>query len=234
MIKLLRQGAIENPWIFRILMLLIAVAFVITMGWGLGLSDRTTPIVARVDDRSITSVEYERAYRNAERYYRDVFKEQFNAELLKQLDLKHMVVNSLIERELWLKTARTMGVSVSSQELAAEIAKLPAFQRGESKQFDPDVYRRVLKQNHLTPEAFEASQREDLVIAKVKSLIGDSTAVTQPEWEEVRARQAAQNPGPVSDATLPSPLPQKQERTLQAYMDHLRRNAAVEITDAML
>lgn len=233
MIKLLRQGAIENPWVFRLLMLLIAVAFVITMGWW-GFSDRTNPVVARVDDRSITATEYERAYRNAERYYREVFKDQFNAEVLKQLDLKHMVINSLVERELWLKTARTMGVSVSSQELAAEIAKVPAFQRENTQQFDPDVYRRVLARNHLTPDAFETSQREDLIIAKVKSLIGDSTAVTQPEWEEVRARQAAQNPGPVSDAMLPSPLPQKQERTLQAYMDHLRRTSAVEIKEAML
>jgi hypothetical protein len=86
----------------------------------------------------------------------------------------------------------------------------------------------------MTPEAFETNQRDELLIAKVKSLVSDSTAVSAPDWEAARARQAAQNPGPTSDATLPSPLPQKQERTLHAYMDSLRRNADVVIEEQKL
>ena len=233
MIKFLRQGAVENPWVFRGIMLVIALTFVITMGWW-GFSNKTSPVVAQIDDRSITSDEYERAYRNAERFYRDMFKDQFNADLLKQLDLKHRVINMLVERELWLKTARRMNVILSPQELADSVAAMKAFQREDTGRFDPELYRRVLKSNHMTPEAFEASQHDELLIAKVKALISDSTAVSAPEWEETRARQAAQNPGPTSDATLPSPLPQKQERTLHAYMDSLRRNANVDIKEQRL
>lgn len=233
MIKFLRQGSIENPWVFRAIMLVIAVTFVITMGWW-GFSGEESPVIARVDDRSITSAEYERTYRNYERFYRDMFKEQFNADLIKQLDLKHMVVNSLVERELWLKTARRMNLNVTSSELADSIATMKAFQQEKSGRFDPALYRQVLAVNHVTPETFESSQRDDLLITKVKAVIGDSTAVSGPEWEEVRARQAAQNPGPTSDATLPSPLPQKQERTLRAYMDHLRHAATIDIQEKML
>ncbi len=233
MIKFLRQGAIENPWVFRGIMLVIAMTFVITMGWW-GFSNKTSPVVAQIDDRSITSDEYEHAYRNAERFYRDMFKDQFNADLLKQLDLKHRVINMLVERELWLKTARRMNVILSPQELADSVAAMKAFQREDTGRFDPELYRRVLKSNHMTPEVFETSQRDELLIAKVKALVSDSTAVSGPEWEEARARQAAQNPGPTSDATLPSPLPQKQERTLHAYMDSLRRNANVVIKEQKL
>jgi len=234
MIKLLRQGAIENPWVFRIIMLIVVSAFVITMGWWGFSDDASSPVVARVDDRSITATEYERAYRNTERYYRDLFKDQYTPEVAKQLDLKHMVINNLVERELWLKTARRLRLTVSAPELAASIATFEAFHDEKTGRFDAEIYKQVLKRNHLTPEAFEASQREELLIAKVKTVIGESTAVTTPEWDEMRARQAAQNPGPVSDATLPSPLPQKQERVLQAYMDFLRRNASVEIKEQML
>jgi peptidyl-prolyl cis-trans isomerase D len=234
MIKLLRQGAIENPWVFRGIMLVIAVTFVITMGWvGFG-GDESSPVVARVGERSITVDEYERAYRNAERFYRDMFKDQFNADLVKQLDLKHTVINTLVERELWLKTARRLRVTLSSRELADSVAAMQAFQNDKTGRFDSELYKRVLALNHVTPDTFETNQREELLIAKVKALISDSTAVSAPEWDEARARQAAQNPGPTSDATLPSPLLQKHERVLQAYMDHLRRNATIELHEEML
>ncbi len=232
MIKLLRQGAVENPWIYRIVMLVIVVTFIVTMGWGI--SDDSRQVVARVGDRSFTSDEYERAYRNSERAYRDAFKEQFTPELAKQLDLKHLVVNSLIERQLWLDTARQMGVTVTAGELAKSIATINAFQNERTGRFDAEAYRRVLAASRLTPEAFESSQREDLLIAKVKAVVAESTAVSETEWDETRTRQAAQNPGPISDAMLPSPLPQKQERALRAYIAQVRHRADVEIHDNML
>lgn len=233
MIKLLRHGAIENPWVYRIIMLVIAVTFVITMGWW-GFSDDERTVVARVGTRSISMDEYERAYRNQERAYRDALKEQFTPELAKQLDLKHMVINSLVERQLWLDAAHQMGLTVTSRELAHSIAAIPAFETNGTGRFDPEVYRRVLAANRLTPEAFESAQREELLIAKAKAVVSESIAVSEPEWADARARQAAQNPGPTSDAMLPSPLPQKQDRIVRSYTEQLRRHADVEIHDNLL
>jgi peptidyl-prolyl cis-trans isomerase D len=233
MIKLLRHGAIENPWVYRIIMFIIVITFVITMGWW-GFSDDDRQVVARVGDRSFTAEEYERAYRNYERAYRDALKEQFTPELAKQLDLKHLVVNSLIERELWIETARQMGVTVTPTELARSIAAIAAFQNERTGRFDAETYRRILAASRMTPEAFESSQREELLIAKVKAVVAESTAVSETEWSEARARQAAQNPGPISDAMLPSPLPQKQERALRAYIAQVRHRADVEIHDNLL
>jgi peptidyl-prolyl cis-trans isomerase D len=233
MIKLLRHGAIENPWVYRIIMFIIVITFVITMGWW-GFSDDDRQVIARVGDRSFTADEYERAYRNYERAYRDALKEQFTPELAKQLDLKHLVVNSLIERELWIETARQMGVTVTPTELARSIAAIAAFQNERTGRFDAETYRRILAASRMTPEAFESTQREELLIAKVKAVVAESTAVSEPEWGEVRARQAAQNPGPISDAMLPSPLPQKQERALRAYIAQVRHRADVEIHENLL
>lgn len=233
MIKLLRHSAIENPWVYRILMLVIAVTFVITMGWW-GFSDDERTVVARVGTHSISMDEYERAYRNQERAYRDALKEQFTPELAKQLNLKHVVINALVERQLWLDAAKQMGLTVTARELAQSIAAIPAFEKEGTGRFDPDVYRRVLAVNHLTPEAFETAQREEILIAKVKAVVSESTAVSEPEWADARARQAAQNPGSTSDAMLPSPLPQKQDRVVRSYTDQLRRHADVEIYDNLL
>lgn len=233
MIKLLRHSAIENPWVYRIVMLVIAVTFVITMGWW-GFSDDERTAVARVGTHSISMDEYERAYRNQERAYRDALKEQFTPELAKQLNLKHVVINALVERQLWLDAAKQMGLTVTARELAQSVAAIPAFEKEGTGRFDPDVYRRVLAVNHLTPEAFETAQREEILIAKVKTVVSESTAVSEPEWADARARQAAQNPGPTSDAMLPSPLPQKQDRVVRSYTDQLRRHADVEIYENLL
>ncbi|HET8760843.1 MAG TPA: SurA N-terminal domain-containing protein, partial [Nitrospiria bacterium] len=206
---------------------------VITMGWW-GFSDDDRQVVARVGHRTITMDEYERAYRNYERAYRDALKEQFTPEFAKQLDLKHVVVNALVERQLWLDTAHSLGLTVTPGELAKSIAAISAFHNERTGQFDADAYRRVLAANRLSPEAFESAQREDLLITKVKALVSESTALSESEWDEARTRQAAQNPGPTSDTMLASPLPQKQERALRAYMTQVRRHADVEIHDNML
>lgn len=233
MIKLLRHSAVENPWVYRIIMLVIAVTFVITMGWW-GFKGDTRSEIARVGSHSISMDEYERAYRNQERAYRDALKEQFTPELAKQLDLKHVVINALVERQLWLDAAKEMGLTVTSRELAHAIASISAFEKAGTGRFDPEVYRRVLAANRLTPEAFESSQREELLIAKVKAVVSESTAVSESEWADARVRQAAQNPGPTSDSMLPSPLPQKQERVVRSFADQLRRRGDVEIRDNLL
>jgi peptidyl-prolyl cis-trans isomerase D len=57
MLKILRKGAVENPWIYRTIMFLIAGAFVISMGWW-GFSDEGDPYVAQIDQARITRAQY--------------------------------------------------------------------------------------------------------------------------------------------------------------------------------
>jgi len=49
MLKVIREGAIERPWFYRTLMGLIAVVFVLTMGWW-GFEENKEDVIVSVGD----------------------------------------------------------------------------------------------------------------------------------------------------------------------------------------
>jgi hypothetical protein len=49
-----------------------------------------------------------------------------------------VVINALVERQLWLGAAEQMGLTVTSRELAHSIAAIPAFEKEGTGRFDSD------------------------------------------------------------------------------------------------
>jgi peptidyl-prolyl cis-trans isomerase D len=82
MIKLIREGARNYPWILKSLMWLLAVVFVITMGWW-GFGEQQTDAVASVGDLTVTRDEFRRAYENTYRFYKEKVQGDFKEETLK-------------------------------------------------------------------------------------------------------------------------------------------------------
>jgi peptidyl-prolyl cis-trans isomerase D len=66
MIKTMRNAAHNYPWLLKSVMGLLAVAFVITMGWW-GFSDQTGGPVAKVGEQSVSIDEFKRTYENMRR-----------------------------------------------------------------------------------------------------------------------------------------------------------------------
>ena len=234
MIKLLRKGTIENVWVLRIMILMISLAFVFTMGWFGFDGSSSQYVVASVGEVSIPMEQYQRAYDNAYRFYRDLLKDQFSEKSIEQLDLKNSVIHGLVEKQLWLKAAGDIGLEVSLQELSDFIGAREAFQR--NGRFNTDVYRRVLAQSRMTPDLFEQSQKEDLLVEKVKNLVKTSASVTQFELQDVQKVQ-----GSAPEASLPDPqylyrnlLLHKQQLVLEAYLSFLKARTPITINEKML
>ena len=78
MLKVLRKR--KRSWIIFIVLGAIILVFIF---WGIG-SFRVDKgnIAARVNGKSITATEYAKAYQQQMNYYRNIFKDQFNDELL--------------------------------------------------------------------------------------------------------------------------------------------------------
>lgn len=234
MLKLLRKGAIENVWFYRVIMIVLSLAFVITMGWWGFSGPSDQPVVAKVGEVPITLEQYQQAYDRTYKSYRDLFKDQFNDDLVKQLNLKKTVIDGLIERQLWLLAAQKIGMEVSDRELSDFILQQPAFQR-EGK-FDPEVYRRVLARNRYTPEIFERLQREELAIEKIRALLKTSVTVTDIELQELRAQPnfpPATAP-PANQEHLQGLLLRKQQMVLETYLNSLRAQIPISIDEKML
>lgn len=233
MIKTLRKGAIENPWFFRIIMALIAVAFIITMGWGFGdFGSRSASIVATVDGAEIGLSEYQRVYKNLYDNFRERAPEgqEIDEEMFRQV-----AIDQLVNRRLWLKAAQQMRLSVSDHELMESISKIPAFHsepsEGKPGRFDPERYRRVLEFARLSPEVFERSHQEDLLIEKVKGVVRNAVELTPQEIEEARSNSPeGQDPErAVSDALF-----LKRQKALLAFSTNLKARSHIEINHDLL
>jgi peptidyl-prolyl cis-trans isomerase D len=234
MLKTLRKGAIENVWFYRIIMIVLSLAFVITMGWwGFGGSSEQR-VVAKIGKTSITLEQYQQAYERAYKSYRELFKDQFNEDLVKQLNLKKTVIDGLVDRQLWLLAAKRMGVEVSDRELSDFILRQQAFQR--QGRFDPEMYKRIVSRIGYTPEAFEREQRENQVIEKVRSILKASVTVTDIESQELQSQPVSSQPGTPSaqQEQLQGLLMHKQELALEAYLNFLKSQVPVSIDEKML
>ncbi|HZN44673.1 MAG TPA: SurA N-terminal domain-containing protein, partial [Nitrospiraceae bacterium] len=66
MIKLLREVAHDYPWFLKTIMGVLALAFIITMGWW-GFGQQPGDTVASVGEFTIPQDEFRRAYENTYR-----------------------------------------------------------------------------------------------------------------------------------------------------------------------
>ncbi len=226
MIRLIREGSRKYPWILLGIIGVIVVTFVIGMGW-FGYGEVSRNKIATVGDVKISRNEYERAYKQTQNYYRE------NKQDIKAEQLQANVVDELITLRVWASAARDMGLTITAGELRAEILSIQAFQR--NGKFDPELYRRLLTFNHLTPALFEGNQREQLLVNKARAMVVGSVALTPTERAEASTLVPRQPPGTESSGTLSQDLImksflfQKQQRALEAYTASLKATIPIEI-----
>ena len=232
MIKLLREVAHDYPWFLKSIMGILAIAFIITMGWW-GFGQQTGNVVASVGDLVIQQDEYRRAYENTYRFYKDKGQTDIKDEFLKQF-----VLDQLIENRMWLLTAHEMGLSVSDDDLRNAVMQRPEFQRDGA--FDPDLYRRLLAANHLTPALFESMEAKDLLTNKARLVVMDAVALTPSELSEAQAlltRQGETDPAKAAGAKeriFQSFLFQKQQRALMAYAESMKTRVPIRVHKELL
>jgi hypothetical protein len=234
MIKLMREGAHKYPWLLKSMMGILAIAFVVGMGWW-GFTDSQSNAIASVGELPISRDEYLRAYENTYRYYKDNVQGDFKEETLKQF-----VLDGLIHSRLWTLAAKDMGVTVSPAELRDDIVRRPDFQK--NGQFDPDLYRRLLAANRLTPALFESMHATELLREKARMMVRDSVALTPAEIAEAQTLLARQTQTEASGQAAPTAnerllqdfLFQKQQRALMAYQEALKANVPIQVHKEML
>ena len=188
MLTSMRENA--GSWVIKLLLGAIVVVFVL---WGVGTNQQSSnPEVARVADQSISYSQWAQAYQMQVDNIRRQFGGNIDEATLSALNLKEQALNQLIDRVVLVREAEAMGFRVSDEELMNHIRSIPAFQA--NGQFSPPNYRQMLTQFRLTPEDFEASQRDDLLIQKISDVISRAAKVTRSEADDwYRWQNAAVN-----------------------------------------
>ena len=161
-----------QSWGVKIAFGIIIVVFVF---WGIGSYSGPKGLVASVNGKNITEAEFQRAYAEmTENIRRSV--PNLTPEMMESFNVEQRVLNSLVQEKLIESEAERAGLTVSLYELRALIEQLPYFQK--DGKFDPETYKALLANNHLTPQKFEADQARSMLPAKLQRLVTAGTYVS--------------------------------------------------------
>ena len=178
MLNVMRKHA--GSWMIKVILFAIVIVFVF---WGVGsFRSRQASKVATVNGEIISITSFQRAYNNLIDQYRQRFGSSLNDGMIEMLQVKKQTIDQLINRAILLQEANKIGLQVSDAEVAQLIRDTPIFQNNGS--FDNRRYLNLLSQVHLTPEEFEAEQKDLLLGQKLTRIIMGAAKVS-----EVEARQ---------------------------------------------
>ena len=132
---------------------------------------------------------------------------------LRRLGVRKMILDGLVERELLLEEAKRLGISISDEQVDAELAlgrfhfSLPAERDGqlpmmtyvnvrhpETEAFNYEIYTRVVRNYaRMSTKDFKAYQNDELVASRMRDLsklgarISDAEAFAEFESESAKA-----------------------------------------------
>ena len=107
MIRTIREGSQQYPWILKTVIGVIAVTFIGGMGW-YGYEAARPNSVATIGSYSVSLDEYRRAKQNIYRFYKDQLKQ----EEIDEEQLKQMALNGLLEGKTWSILADQLEIAV--------------------------------------------------------------------------------------------------------------------------
>ncbi|HBA89514.1 MAG TPA: peptidylprolyl isomerase [Geobacter sp.] len=169
--------------VIKIVFVVIVLSFIgtIFLVWGKGGEAEigSTNYAAKVNGTKVSMDEYQKNYYRTRNLYEQIYGRSLTPEMEKQMNLKKMTIDTLVDSVLIKDAAKTMGIKVSKDEVAAEIAKVPAFQRNGA--FDFNVYQQALKANRMTPMEFEEAQEQELQIQKARNKVKEGATVTDAD-----------------------------------------------------
>ena len=156
--------------------------------------------VASVGNSKISVVEFDRAMREQQDRLREATGGQFDRALFESEAFRRTVLNGLINQRVLLLHAEEHRMSISTPQMQAFIASLPAFQ-GEDGRFSLDRYEMLLRAQSMSPQMFEAGLQQDLRVQQIVEAIGDSAfAGTLPVRRYLEAQLEARD---IRDLEIP-------------------------------
>lgn len=220
MLKMMR----EHAKFFYILFFIVILSFIF---WGVGSVDKSTAVpVVKIGKEQITLEDFWTAYDRARNFYKEVYKDKFNDELEKQLNIKQLVLDALINERVLFITAKKAGITVTDEELEDTIINDPAFLR--DGRFNKDIYLRILDLNRMTPEFFESMKRKEITALKMRRLVGESVALT-----DIDLKKSSGGEQPKADV-VQAMLFEMRDKVLKSYIEGMKNKMKIEVNQQII
>lgn len=187
MLKALRENFKHLQWILWGV-IAIFVIFVFA-DWGMGSQQggAEAALAAKAGGIRITTAEFQKEYAFAEDRYRQAYGKNYSPELARAMNLPEQVLNSLIDRRLFREEAERLHLGVTDAELTQHLLGIKDPQSGKPLFVKDGVfvgdaaYGRILAANRLSPQSFEESQREQILLEKLNRFFTEAVVVSDAE-----------------------------------------------------
>lgn len=227
MLQFIRNFA--GSWVVKILFVLLILSFGI---WGIGDVFRSSvpTSVAEVGKVVIERDALDQEFRRQMDRLRPMLGGALTTEQAKQFGLLDQSLNTLIQRTLLDLAAKDAGVAVGTEVVRLRIADEPAF-RNQQGQFDPNVFRTVLRNNQLTEDGYINLIRRETARELVAGAVNAGVAAPKPLVQDLYRFRGEKRVAEV--VTLPNAAigdvgaPDEAE-IAKAYEDHQVRFTAPE------
>jgi peptidyl-prolyl cis-trans isomerase D len=150
---------VAQGWVGKALLALITIPFAL-FGIDSYLSSAGNNVaVAKVGSNNISIQAYDNALKNMRNRLQSEGK--FDPAQLDGPEVKSMVLNQLINKQLLSDEIQHAKFAISDEQLATYVTGMPEFQK--DGKFSQELYDQTLTQNQLSPTRFEAGMRADLL-----------------------------------------------------------------------
>lgn len=151
----------ENKRLVQIVLALIILPFAL---WGVSSYDRSgnaADVVATVNGTRISQKEFNDALHRQQDRMREQLGANYDPAMFDNPQMKQAVLDNLVSQRLLIERARTARLTVPDEQIAQVIGGIEAFQ--VDGKFDKKRYESVLATQNLSPLAFEARVRDDVL-----------------------------------------------------------------------
>jgi peptidyl-prolyl cis-trans isomerase D len=223
MLKVMRKHAKY----FYVLFFIVILSFLF---WGIGTVDKTggRGVLAEVGKYKITVEDYWKSYDNVYRFYREIYRDKFDEEMEKKLNLKEKVLDSMIQEKVLLIAAKEAGIKVSDEELHEAITHEPAFMRNGV--FNKETYLNRLRLNRIAVEEYENSKRQELTLNKMRHLVELSVDVPEINADLQKLSNDEKSMKMLREAMLN----EKREKAARAYIEGLKKGIKIKINTKLI
>lgn len=175
--------------LIKIVFCIIVLSFVgtIFLVWGRGDEATGKDFAAKVNGTKISMEDYLKNYDRLKSLYQQIYGQSITPDLEKQLGIRKMAIESLIDNTLVVKEAKRMGIAVNKDEIANEIAKVPAFQKDGV--FNFDQYTQMLRAYRMTPANFEDGQEQEMLVKKAREKVKERATVSDQDLQQAFKKQ---------------------------------------------
>ncbi|MCV3384542.1 peptidylprolyl isomerase [Campylobacter lari] len=141
------------------------------VGWGsYDFNTDRSNSVAKVGDEKISYDEFNLKYSQLFGYYSQLNNGNYTQEQAQKDGLDTQAINELIQEKLLLSYAKTLGLNVSEEEIAYDLAHQKIFHNA-SGVFDKNLYYNLLARNNYTPKTYEKIIHDELLLKKINAIL---------------------------------------------------------------